>query len=185
MKHKLLITLLSLTLIPATSFAAKPVKIPEPGQAVWVDANGTMLGDVQTNVGVYDTRVYFEAEGKFYTRRVDPDDGFEEGTLSYDQPECTGNAYTHYPEVDGGIEYLQAREGVLYGAGGESPQTVTILSEWHNSRYFFDPNPEINCVDFEEAQQPPMVRDNMYPAVPIVDTNIYTKPFRLKLTPPT
>jgi hypothetical protein len=48
MKHKLLIALLSIALLPVASFAKKPVrqeKIPQPGQAVVVDAKLTCINN--------------------------------------------------------------------------------------------------------------------------------------------
>ena len=171
------------------SFAVKPVKIPEPGQAVWVDAKSTMLGDVQTNVGYYyDTRIYFEVDGKFYRTRLNETfiDGvevvdFNEGGLFYDQPGCTGNMYTYQLSVSPGYEsIIGSRDGILYIADGDTPQTFTVISEWSYNHPFPDTGFGIHCLDWETPQS----SDWLYPAALFIDTNIYVRPFRLKLTPP-
>jgi hypothetical protein len=180
MKHKLLIALLSLALIPAASFAAKPVKIPEPGQAVWVDANGTMIGDVQAGRGTF-----FEVNGKFYITSMNvylfyPEprppitSSYQLDRLFYDKLGCTGNVFASKSATDFGyVEPKGSREGVLYIEDGDIPQRVEVLSGWsEGAGSLYD----YGCTDI------PQVWD-VYPVVPFIDTNIYTLPFRLKLTP--
>ena len=197
MKHKLLIALLSIALVPCTSFAKKPSqKIPQPGQAVYVDANGTMLGDVQTNVGgPDDARIYFEVNEKFYVTAYNSEGLIAYNELYYDKSDCTGNVYIRETEKFDGVEFLQgSRESVFYLENSDIPQTVEVLSSWSDRGYecfrFGDvicdePPPfRFHCLNVLDFQPEPGVVDNVYPAVPLIDTNIYTPPFRLKLTPP-
>ena len=204
MKYKLLLTLISVALFSQSVLAAKggnkpapQQNIPEPGQAVYVDANGTMLGDVQTGVGgSYDsTKIYFGVNEKYYVTTLDEDysDGvssvvFQGRQLYYDQPGCTGNAYIRYgDEIYGDIIFPRGgREGVLYAQSGDTPQTRDTMSSWWSdnvwefSRCIYDPDPTIQCIDItEEINQCIWEFEEFYPAAPIVDTNIYTEPFRL------
>jgi hypothetical protein len=186
MKYKLLFILLSIALIPAASFAAKPVKIPEPGQAVWVDANGTMIGDVQAGDGTF-----FEVNGTFYITLVNPSPSFVVdppppitaffspfAILYYDKLGCTGNVFARKSVTDFGfVEPKGSREGVIYIEDGDIPQRVEVLSRWNDYDY---PGGEPG----NGCDETPYVKEGLYPVVPFIDTNIYTEPFRLKLTPP-
>ena len=205
MKYKLLLTLISVALFSQSVLAAKggnkPVpqqNIPEPGQAVFVDANGTMLGDVQTTVEYGSAEIYFSVEDKFIMqglyRNSTNEPTFNGGQLYYDQSGCTGNAYVPESRQFGGdfMGYSGGREGILYVSGGDTPQTVEVLSWWSDagwSCYDFgvqicDSPERFNCLNILDVQTEPWIVDDLYPPVPIFDTNNYTKPFRLKLTPP-
>ena len=212
MKYKLLLTLISVALFSQSVLAAKggnkpdpQQNIPEPGQAVIVDANGTMIGDVQTNVGGEgDARVYFEVNEKFYATYFYNRDGSEGysiesiggGWVYHDLPGCAGNVYTEgSSEVYLGYEStIGPINGMFHISDGDS-QTVEVLSVWSESGFtcdYFDnitcdePYPYLfNCVNVLDVQPEPLVLDNLFLAVPIgIDMSIYTKPYRLKLTPP-
>ena len=211
MKYKLLLTLISVALFSQSILAAKggnkPVpqqQIPEPGQAVIVDANGTMIGDVQTNVGGSDgSKVYFEVNEKFYVTSFYNGDieGYliesNGGWFYHDLPGCAGNGYTEsssYASL-GYESTIGPKNGMFYISDGDS-QTVEVLSVWSESGFtcdYFDnitcdePYPyRFNCVNVLDVQPEPLVLDDLFLAVPVIgiDMNIYTKPYRLKLTPP-
>ena len=181
-------------MLPGASFAKKPVsqeKIPEPGQIVFVDNDGVMIGGVQ-NIWGSEGRIYFDVDGKFHAAYLE-DGTFYAQELYYDQAGCVGNVYTGGPDIGLGIEFITGgREGVLYALGGDTPQTVEVLSLWSDYGYscyrfgnvYCDSPERFNCLNVLDFQPEPEVFEAVYPAVPIIDTNIYTKPFRLKLTPP-
>jgi hypothetical protein len=172
-KRKLLLALLSIALVPDTSFARKldaAEPAPPPGHVVLADANGTMIGDAQTNVSTDSARVYFGVNEKHYYAQLERE-WFYGFYLYYDGPGCTGNAYVRKPQVKSSIERLEAlRDGIFYITDGDVPQTVTIVSVWEEL------DGKTACDSF--ATSPPI---DVYPAVPLIDTNIYTKPYQLKL----
>ena len=173
MKNKLLLALLSIALLPGTSFAKKldgAKQTPQPGHVVLVDANGTMIGDVQANVSAEIAQVYFEVNKKRYYAQLE-DEWFYGFYLYYDGLGCTGNAYVGKPQVRNSIVPLEAlRDGIFYTTDSDVPQTVTIVSVWEEL------DGKTNCDYF--TTPPPI---DVYLAVPIVDTNVYTKPYQLKL----
>jgi hypothetical protein len=58
-KRKLLLAFLSIALLPGTSFANKlDGAEPAPPHVVLADANGTMIGEAQTNVSTDSARAY-------------------------------------------------------------------------------------------------------------------------------
>ena len=175
MKHKLLLALLSIALVSPSVWAAKggkPPPIPQPNHVVWVDANGVMIGDAQTDVEPGIAYVYFEVNEKLYRTEYSGDliRGFNT-RLFYDRPECTGNAYVGTPLVRSGVEEAYwGRDGIFYAAAPDAPpQTVTIVSEWIWTT--------ASC-----EEQTPFTGD-YYPPVQIIDTNIYAKPYKLKIIP--
>ena len=171
-------------------------KIPEPGQAVIVDANGTMIGDVQAAVGGFDgaAKIYFEVNEKFYSAYLETYEEFNfySPRFYYDLPGCVGNSYTDGSSetIPGYESTVGARSGMLYITDGDR-QTVEVLSMWSERGFScyefgvqFCDSPEIfNCLNVLDYQPEPEVIE-LSPAAPIIDTNIYTKPYRLKLTPP-
>ena len=173
MKNKLLLALLSIALLPGTSFAKKldsARQTPQPGHLTLVDANGTMIGDAQANVSTDFARVYFKVNEKHYYAQLE-DEWFYGFYLYYDGLGCTGNAYVGKPQVRSSTVTLEAlREGIFYTTDSDVPQRITIVSVWEEI------DGKTNCHYF--TTPPPI---DVYPAVPIVDTNVYTKPYQLKL----
>jgi len=172
-KNKLLLALLSIALLPGTSFTKKldgAERVLPLGHVVLADANGTMIGDAQTNVGTDSARVYFGANEKHYYAQLERE-WFNGFYLYYDGLGCTGNAYVRKPQVRSSIEPLEAlRDGIFYITDSDVPQTVTIVSVWEE----FDG--KTDCDYFTTS--PPI---DVYPAVPLINTNVYTKPYQLKL----
>jgi len=174
-KNKLLLALLSIALLPGTSFAKKldgAKQTPQPGHVVLVDANGTMIGDVQANVSAEIAQVYFEVNKKRYYAQLE-DEWFYGFYLYYDGLGCTGNAYVRKSQVGSSIEPLEAlRDGIFYITDSDVPKTVTIVSVWEELD---------GKTDCDYFSTPPPI--DVYPAVPIVDTNVYAKPYQLKSIP--
>jgi len=172
-KHKLFLVLLSIALLPGTSFAMKSggaEQTLQSGHVVLADANGTMIGDAQTNVSAESARVYFGFNEKHYYAQLE-DEWFNGFYLYYDEPGCAGNAYVRKPQVGSSVEPLEAlRDGIFYITDSEVPQAVTIVSVWEE----FDG--KTDCDYF--ITSPPI---DVYSAVPLIDTNVYTKPYQLKL----
>jgi hypothetical protein len=172
-KSKLILALLSMALLPNASFAKKldsTEQTPPLGRVVLADANGTMIGDAQTNVSADSARVYFGVNEKHCYAQLE-DEWFYGFYLYYDGPDCTGNAYVRKPLVESSIEPLEAlRDGVFYTTESDEPQTVTIVSVWEEL------NGKTACDHFTTS--PPI---DIYSAVPLVDTNVYAKPYQLKL----
>ena len=173
MKSKLILALLSMALLPNASFAKKldsTEQTPPLGRVVLADANGTMIGDVQTNVSKDSARVYFGFNEKHYYAQLERE-WFNGFYLYYDGLGCTGNAYVRKPQVGKRIQPLEAlRGGIFYITDSDVPQTVAIVSvleEFHG---------KTACDDF--ATSPPI---DVYPAIPLINTNVYTKPYQLKL----
>jgi hypothetical protein len=175
-KLRLLLALLSIALLSDTSFAKKlegAGQAPQTGRVVLADANGTMIGDVQTNVSADFARVYFGFNEKYYYALLE-NEWFYGFYLYYDGPGCTGNAYVRKPQAGSSIEPLEAlRDGIFYTSDSDIPQTVTIVSVWEE----LDGH---NVCDYITSL-PPI---DVYPAVPFVDTNVYAKPYQLKLILP-
>jgi hypothetical protein len=172
-KSKLLQALLSIALLPGSSFANKPEDVghtPRKGYVVLVDANGTMIGEAQTNVSADFARVYFGINEKHYYALLE-DEWFYGFYLYYDGLDCTGNAYVRKPLVESRIEPLDAlRDGVFYTTESDEPQTVTIVSVWEEL------DGKTHCDNLTAS--PPI---DVYPATPLVDTNVYKKPYQLKM----
>ena len=173
MKSKLLLALLTIALLPGTSFAKKldaAEQAPPLGHVVLADANGTMIGDAQTNVSTDSARVYFGVNEKHYYAQLEQE-WFYGFYLYYDGPDCTGNAYVRKSHVGSSIEPLEAlRDGIFYITDSDVPQTVTIVSVWEEL------DGKTECDYFTTS--PPI---DVYPAVPLIDTNVYAKPYQLKL----
>ena len=173
MKSKLLLALLLIVLLPNTSFAKKldgAEQTPPLGRVVLADANGIMIGDVQTNVSTESARVYFGFNEKHYYAQLERE-WFNGFYLYYDGPGCTGNAYVRKPQIQSSIEPLEAlRDGIFYVTDSDVPRTVTIVSVWEEF------HGKTACDDL--ATSPPII---VYPAVPLINTNVYTKPYQLKL----
>jgi hypothetical protein len=75
------------------------------------------------------------------------------------------------PQVRSSTVTLEAlRDGIFYTTDSDVPQRITIVSVWEEI------DGKTNCHYF--TTPPPI---DVYPAVPIVDTNVYTKPYQLKL----
>jgi len=172
-KNKLLLVFLSVALLPCASSAKRlddAEETQKPGRVILADANGTMIGDAQTNVSADSARVYFGVNEKHYYAQLE-DEWFYGFYLYYDGPDCTGNAYVRKPLVESSVEPLEAlRDGVFYTTESDEPQTVTIVSVWEEL------NGKTACDHFTTS--PPI---DIYPAVPLVDTNVYAKPYQLKL----
>jgi hypothetical protein len=172
-KSKLLLALLSTTLLPGTSNANNPNPAgttPQAGNVVLVDANGTMIGEAQTNVNTDFARVYFGVNEKHYYAQIE-DEWFYGFYLYYDGPDCTGNAYVRKPLVERRIEPLDAlRDGIFYATESDEPHSIPIVSVWEEL------DGKADCDNM--AVSPPI---DVYPAVPLVDTNIYKRPYQLKL----
>ena len=173
MKSKLILVLLSIALLPNASFAKKldgAEQTPPLGRVVLADANGTMIGDAQTNVSTDSARVYFGFNERHYYAQLERE-WFNGFYLYYDGLGCTGNAYVRKPQVGSRIEPLEAlRDGIFYIADSDVPQTVTIVSVWEEF------HGKTDCDYF--ATSPPI---DVYPAVQLINTNVYTKPYQLKL----
>ena len=170
-KRKLLLAFLSIALLPGTSLANKlDGAEPAPPHAVLADANGTMIGEAQTNVSTDSARVYFEVNEKHYYARLERE-WFHGFYLYYDGPGCTGNAYVRKSQIKSSIERLEAlRDGVFYITDSDVPQEVTIVSVWEE----LDGKTDCDYL----TTSPPI---DVYTAVPLIDTNVYTKPYQLKL----
>jgi hypothetical protein len=175
MKHKLLLAMLLIALISQSVWAAKggkPEPVPQPNHLMWVDANGVIIGDAQTEATPASVQLYFEVNEKLY--RAYMTDGLIYGSIVYDNLGCNGNAYFDRIEVIGGVEtLLGSRENVIYSSGSHTSQTVTLLSVWSE-----DSAGAVRC----DAYNSPPTKD-VYPAVPLVDMSVYTKPYKLKLIP--
>ena len=173
MRNKLFLALLSMAILPGTSFAKKldaAMQAPQPGHVVHVDANGNMIGIAQASVSEDSAQVYFEVNEKRYSALLE-DEEFHGFYLYYDGLDCTGNAYVRRPHPRSSLVPLEAlRDGKFYAAGSDIPQRVDIVSVWEE----FDG--KSNCDHLTTL--PPI---DVYPAVPIVDTNVYAKPYRLQL----
>ena len=173
MKSKLLLALLSIAILPDASFSKKldgAEQAPPLGHVVLADANGTMIGDAQTNVSTDSARVYFGFNEKHYYAQLERE-WFNGFYLYYDGLGCTGNAYVRKPQVGSRIEPLEAlRDGIFYIADSVVPQSVTMVSVWEEL------DGKTACDHFTTS--PPI---DVYPAVPFIDTNVYKKPYRLKL----
>jgi hypothetical protein len=177
MKHKLLLALLSIALVSQSVWAAKggkPPPIPQPNHVVWVDANGVMIGDAQTDVRPEIANVYFEVNESLYLAQMNNEKltgGTPEVQVFYDQFECTGNTYLNQREIIGGVDILHGfRDGIFYTANGDE-QTIILGSYWFED--------EARCVHFNTGP----TANNVFPAVPLIDTNNYAKPYKLKLIP--
>jgi hypothetical protein len=172
-KSKLLLALLSIAILPDVSFSKKldgAEQTPPLGHVVLADANGTMIGDVQTNVSTDSARVYFGFNEKHYYAQLERE-WFNGFYLYFDGLGCTGNAYVRKPQVGNRIQPLEAlRDGIFYITDSDVPQTVTIVSVWEEF------HGKTACDDL--ATSPPI---DVYPAVPLINTNVYTKPYQLKL----
>jgi hypothetical protein len=170
-KNKLLLALLLIPLLHNTSFAKKldgAEQAPPLGRVVLADANGKMIGDAQTNVSTDSARVYFGVNEKHYYAQLEHE-WFYGFYLYYDGPDCTGNAYVRKPQVGSSVEYLEAlRDGVFYIADSDVPKTVTVVSVWEEL------DGKTDCDNFTTS--PPI---DVYSAVPLIDTNVYTKPYQL------
>lgn len=172
MEHKLLLVLLSIALVSPSVSAAKggkPPPIPQPNHVMWVDANGVMLGDAQQRVvpGEYPT-IYFEINEKLYYAEL-RNGVFWGYNLYYDLPDCLGNAYSS-KSVEDGVYILNAiRDGIYYVSDGTASQQLTMQSTWSLTNGG-------SCNNFSKGGP-------FLPAVPFLDTNIYTKPYQLKLIP--
>ena len=174
MNSRFLLPLLSVALLVSnTSFANKPEgsgQITQTGHAVIVDANGTMIGEAQTNVSADFARVYFGIKEKHYYAQLE-DEWFYGFYLYYDGLDCTGNAFVRKPLVESRIEPLEAlRDGVFYTTESDEPETATIVSVWEEL------DGKSDCDNLTAS--PPI---EVYPAIPLVDTNVYKKPYQLKL----
>lgn len=173
MKKKLFLVMLSMVLLPGTSSAKKldgARQASQPGHAVLIDARGAMIGDAQSNVSEDSTRVYFEVNEQHYSALLE-DDWFHGFYLYYDGPDCTGTAYVRKPQVRSSPVPLEAlRDGIFYATDSDDPQRVTLVSVWEEL------DGKSNCDQLTAL--PPI---EVYPAVPIVDTNVYAKPYQLKL----
>jgi len=171
--NRLLPALLLIALLPGTSLAKKldgAEQIPQPGYVVLADASGTPIGDSQANVSADLARVYFVVNEKHYYAQLE-DEWFYGLYLYYDGPGCTGNAYVRKAQIGSSIEPLEAlRDGIFYVTDSDVPQAVTIVSVWEEL------DGKNNCDSLTAS--PPF---DVYPAVPLIDTNVYTKPFQLKL----
>jgi len=165
--------LLSIAIFPDASFSKKldgAEQIPPLEYVVLADANGTMIGDVQTNVSTDSARVYFGFNEKHYYAQLERE-WFNGFYLYYDGFGCTGNAYVRKPQVRNRIQPLEAlRDGIFYITDSDVRQTVAIVSVWEEF------HGKTACDDF--ATSPPI---DVYPAVPLINTNVYTKPYQLKL----
>jgi len=172
-KSKLLLALLLIVPLPNTSFAKKldsAEQTPPLGRVVLADANGIMIGDAQTNVSTESARVYFGFNEKHYYAQLERE-WFNGFYLYYDGLGCTGNAYVRKPQVGSSIEPLEAlRDGIFYIADSDVPQAVAIVSVWEEF------HGKTACDDFSAS--PPI---EVYPAVQLINTNVYTKPYQLKL----
>jgi hypothetical protein len=172
-KSKLILALLSIALLPNASFAKRlddAEQTPTLGHAVLADAHGTMIGDAQSNVSTDSARVYFGFNEKHYYAQLERE-WFNGFYLYYDGLGCTGNAYVRKPQVESSIEPLEAlRDGIFYITDSDVRQTVTIVSVWEEF------HGKTACDDL--ATSPPI---DVYPAVPLINTNVYTKPYQLKL----
>lgn len=169
----LLVLSASALLLSNTSFANNledAGQSPQSGQAVLVDANGTMIGEAQTNVSADFARVYFGFNEKHYYAQLE-DEWFYGFYLYYDGPDCTGNSYVRKPLVESSVEPLEAlRDGVFYATESDEPEKVTVMSVWEEL------DGKTDCDNFTTS--PPI---DVYPSVPLVDTNVYKKPYQLKL----
>jgi len=172
-KSKLILVLLSIALLPDALFAKKldgAEQTPPLGHVVLADANGTMIGDAQANVSMDSARVYFGFNEKHYYAQLEHE-WFNGFYLYYDGLGCTGNAYVRKPQVRSSIEPLEAlRDGIFYITESDVPQKVAIVSVWEEF------HGKTACDDF--VTSPPI---DVYPAVPLINTNVYTKPYQLKL----
>lgn len=174
MNSRLLLALLSIALLLSnTSFANKlegAGQTRQTGHAVLVDANGMMIGEAQTNVSADFARVYFGINEKHYYAQLE-DEWFYGFYLYYDGLDCTGNAYVRKPLVERSVEPLEAlRDGVFYTTESDEPETAAIVSVWEEL------NGKADCDNFTSS--PPI---DVYPAIPLVDTKVYKKPYQLKL----
>ena len=167
--------LLITILVPAVSFAKKPIQTPQPGHVVWADANGVMIGDAQTDVRPETANIYFQIDGDLYLARMlngELTGGNSPVEVVYDQPGCTGNAYLRAREVIGGVDILRGyRDGIFYAATSDALQGLFIGSWWDNDQG--------KCAHPNQLPYP----NDAYPAAPLKDTNIYSKPYTLKLIP--
>jgi hypothetical protein len=172
-KYILSPALLFIVLIPNFTFANKLVgseQIQRPERVVLADANGNMIGDAQTNVSTDSALVYFGFNEKHYFAQLEHD-WFHGFYLYYDGRGCTGNAYVRKPQAVSRIQPLEAlRDGKFYIADSDVPQLVTIVSVWEEF------HGKSTCDDL--ATSPPI---EVYPAVPLINTNVYKKPYQLKV----
>jgi len=170
-KSKLILVLLSIALLPDALFAKKfdgAEQTPPLGHVVLADANGTMIGDAQTNVSEDSARVYFGINEKHYYAQLEHE-WFYGFYLYYDGPGCTGNAFVRKPQVGSSIESLEAlRDGIFYIADSDAPQSVTMVSVWEEL------DGKTACDHLTTS--PPI---DVYPAAPLIDTNVYKKPYQL------
>jgi hypothetical protein len=149
----------------------KPAPVPQPNHVVWVDANGVILGDAQTYVDTEIALIFFDVEGVLYSAHQE-NGAFSGHSVIYDRVDCLGTAYGRDTSIkNGAVELKAIRDGVFYLAESNVPQTVnrfSIWSEWEQLCWNLD------TPDFQ---------DDYYPIAPFLDTNIYTKPIKLKLIP--
>jgi len=165
----------------------KPPPAPQLGQVTYVDADGVIIGDAQVLGSSYegiqtgfDALVFFQESETVYSATIAPLDGGEvafRGWLLYDGPNCTGNVYGSPvlygygdPRVPPGVEYLQlvGEDGILYVADIDQPRyDLVFQSQWSSKD---------ECLPLGGLT-------NTYVAVPVIDTNIYARPFRLELFP--
>lgn len=173
MTHRLLPALLFLALLSDASLAKKlegAGHTPQPEYVVLADASGTPIGDSQANVSADLAQVYFVVNKKHYFAQLE-DEWFYGLYLYYDGPDCSGNAYVKSSQIGSSIEPLEAlRDGIFYVPDSGVPHAVTIVSVWEEL------DGKSNC-DYLTTSPP----FDVYPAVPLIDTNVYTKPFQLKL----
>ena len=172
MMHKLLLALLSLTLISTPAWSAKGGKqsIPQPNHVRLVDANGTMIGDAQERNDSDEISIYFDIDGDLYVVTWQQ---YILNGLAYTQPDCLGDPYVFIgPDPNEfGVRLLFHREGVFYTAGSNTPQTVTIASSWTTRTY----EGPMQCL-------PSSSTGEWYPAAPLFEKN-YAEPFMYKLIP--
>lgn len=180
MKHKLLLALLSIALISPSVWAAKggnkPPPEPQPGQAAFVDASGVLIGDVQTSVRAGKATVLFQVGDKIYQAPIQERSGLADfvGDVYYDGLDCTGNVYVRLPlQVIVGVEVLHhlGKDGIFYTTESDTPKQLTPPFY-----YWLQEGGYAEC--FLETGNP-----DVYDAVPVVDTSVYARPFRLKLFP--
>ena len=164
MKYKLLLILLSVALGSPSVWA----------DVVWVDANGVMLGDAQTNESAQFGEVYFELNGKRYLGGLSEGTIFTGEHLYYDQPDCTGNAYIIKSNDNGGFyKLIGIRGGIYYVGDDTAPPLFTIMKS-----YWLVDSGQAACVPEDRTEN-----NYFLPATPLIDTNIYTRPFKLKMIP--
>ena len=164
MKHTRLLVLLSIALVAPLVWA----------DVVWVDANGVMLGDAQTNESAQFGEVYFELNDKLYLGGLSEGTTFTGEPLYYDQADCTGNAYIIESNNNGGFyKLIGIRGGIYYVGDDTAPPVLTIMKS-----YWLVDSGQATCVPEDRTEN-----NYFLPATPLIDTNIYTRPYKLKMIP--